>query len=365
MTDHLRDGAGTGDVLIRRQGHAGRITLNRPRSLNLLTRNMVRAIHSALDLWRDDPGIELLVIDAKGRAFCAGGDIREVHSQVIAGNVGAARDHIRDEYRLDLKLARYPKPVVAIMNGAVMGGGVGLGCHASHPVATERTRLSLPECAIGWIPDSGSTALLARTPRGVGELMALAGLQIDGADALDLGLVDCTMDSSRCPELIERLCACGDPAVLGMLSTPTGDPGLRDQIARLRLAEAMDTPATLAQTLGHAVEDPDMAHWCTRQLKALARGAPLAQALALRALDAQRRRPGLARALAMELRIVSALLTHPDFREGVRAMMVDRDKKPVWTAPAGTVFSRSEINTFLQQSRDRNVIRKFTEDPAK
>ncbi|SDU03359.1 enoyl-CoA hydratase/isomerase family protein [Stappia sp. ES.058] len=365
MTDHIRDGAGTGDVLIRRQGRAGRITLTRPRSLNLLTRAMVQAIHAALDRWRDDPAIELLIIDAEGRAFCAGGDIRQVHAHVIAGDLAAARDHIRDEYRLDLKLARYPKPVVTLMNGAVMGGGIGLGCHASHPVAGDRFRLSLPECSIGWIPDSGSTSLLARLPPGIGALMAVAGLQIDAADALDLGFIDYTLDSSRCPELIDTLCATGDPAVLGMLSTPMGDPALRKQVARLRLPDAMDSPAALAQALQRTAEDPDMARWCTSQLKALARGAPLTQALALRALDVQRRRPGLARALALELRIVSALLTHPDFREGVRAMMVDRDKRPVWTAPTGTVFSRSEINTFLQQRRDRDVIRKFTEDPAK
>jgi enoyl-CoA hydratase len=365
MSGDLRGSTDADAVLIRRQGRAGRITLNRPRAFNLLTRAMVRAIHSALDLWRNDPEVELLVIDADGRAFCAGGDIREVHSQVIAGNVGAARDHIRDEYRLDLKLARYPKPIVAIMNGAVMGGGIGLGCHASHPVAGERFQLSLPECSIGWIPDSGVTALLARTPPGVGELMALTGMRIDGADALDLGFVDYTMAGSRSKDVIDTLCATGDPAVLGIHSTPTGKPALREQVARLRLSAPVDTPLALAQALERAGKAPEMADWCARQLTALARGAPLAQALTLRALEAQRRRPGLARALLLELRIVSALLTHPDFREGIRAMMIDRDKKPVWTSPAGTVVSRAETDPFLRRANNRNVIRKFTEDPAK
>lgn len=365
MPDGNGNGAGSGDVLIRRRGRAGRITLNRPRSLNLLTRAMVRKIHTALDLWRDDPAVDLLVIDAEGRTFCAGGDIIEVHALVGDGKLSTARTHIRREFLLDLAIARYPKPVVAIMDGAVMGGGVGLGCHASHRVAASRFRLALPECAIGWIPDSGASARLARTPFGVGELMALTGLQIDAADALDLGFVDHVLESSSCMEAIDALCASGDPGCLGSLSAPAGPTELREQVARLRFPDGLKTPATLAKALRRAGEDPAMSRWCARQLKALARGAPFAQALALRTLEAQRRRPGLARALATEFRIVSSLLTHPDFHEGIRAAITDRDKKPVWCAPTDTGVSGADLDALVGRVRDRGVIRKFIEDPAK
>ncbi|WP_051242688.1 enoyl-CoA hydratase/isomerase family protein [Stappia stellulata] len=351
------------DVLLRRDGMAGRITLNRPRSLNLLTGAMVRAMHGALDLWRADPDVHVLIIDAQGRrAFCAGGDIGEVHTHVAAGDFSAARAHVRDEYRLDLKIARYPKPVVALMDGQVMGGGVGLGCHASHPVVTERFRLSLPECAIGWVPDSGSTALLARTPHAVAALMALTGLPIGAADALDLGFIRHVIDGDRRDELIATLCATGAPSALGPLSAPGDEPALRHRAAALARDTAITSPADLDRVLAGVTPEHELHDWCRKLRKALARGAPLAQTLALRALEIQRRHNTVGRALALELRIVSRLMKHPDFSEGIRAMMIDRDKRPTWSVSPGETISRTDTDAFLVASRKSpacadNVIR--------
>jgi hypothetical protein len=151
------------DVLIRTEGRAGRITLNRPKALNALTPAMCRAIDAALIAWRDDPAVALVLIDAEGeRAFCAGGDIAEVYRTGIAGDYAMPRDFWRDEYRMNARIDEYPKPVVSFLQGFTMGGGVGLGCHASHRIVGESSRIAMPECTIGLAPDVGGSFILAR-----------------------------------------------------------------------------------------------------------------------------------------------------------------------------------------------------------
>ena len=153
------------DILIRRDGRAGRITLNRPKALNALTYEMCLAVAAALENWRRDDGIDLLILDATGdKAFCAGGDIAEMYRSGMDGDYDFGRRFWRDEYRMNAALAEYPKPVVSLMQGFTMGGGVGLGGHASHRVVGESSRISMPECGIGFVPDVGGSYLLARAP---------------------------------------------------------------------------------------------------------------------------------------------------------------------------------------------------------
>ena len=179
------------DLTIRTAGRAGRITFTRPKALNALTHAMARAIHDALDGWRDDPAVALVIIDAEGdRAFCAGGDIAAVYHAGRAGDHQVGRDFFRDEYRMNAAIADFPKPIVAFMQGFVMGGGVGVGGHASHRIVGDTTRIAMPESGIGLIPDVGGTWLLGRAPGRIGEYLAMTGGRMTAGDAIHAGFAD-------------------------------------------------------------------------------------------------------------------------------------------------------------------------------
>jgi enoyl-CoA hydratase len=346
--------AGEPPVLVRRQGLAGRITLNRPRALNLLNEPMLGAIEAALSDWRDDPGIRLVILDATGtRAFCAGGDIAAVHGRVIAGDSAGARAHCAREYALDAAIAGYPKPVVVLMDGVTMGGGIGLASHASHPVVTERSTLAMPECAIGWIPDSGASLLLARMPGHLGDWLALTGEKVGAHDAIALGLALHLVASDRLDTLVDRLCRDGETKALADLEEAPGPARLLSlQPIVDEVFASTGVPAVLARLDGIRQgddTDPDAA-WASRTAAAMRKASPLSLALALAAIGQARMQGTLEAALACELSIVSRLMTHADFAEGIRAAMIDRDRKPVWHHPHVHVFEVGELARFLDSS---------------
>ncbi len=177
------------DIDIRQQGRAGRITLNRPKALNALTYDMIRAIEAALDAWRDDDAVKLILIDAIGdRAFCAGGDIADLYRTGTAGDFAYGQQFWRDEYRMNAKLAEYPKPVVSFLQGFTMGGGVGVGCHASHRIVGDTSQIAMPECGIGLVPDVGGSLILARAPGHLGEYLGLTASRMGPGDAIHVGI---------------------------------------------------------------------------------------------------------------------------------------------------------------------------------
>jgi len=179
------------DLLLRIEGHAGRATLNRPAALNALTYDMANALEAALDQWRDDPLVQLVVIDAVGpRAFCAGGDIADLYATGKAGDVAFGQRFWADEYRLNAKLSEYPKPIVTLMQGFTMGGGVGVGCHASHRIVGESAQISMPECGIGLVPDVGGSRLLARAPGRMGAYLGLTTARMGPGCAIRAGFAD-------------------------------------------------------------------------------------------------------------------------------------------------------------------------------
>src|SRR5215468_5919647 len=215
----------TDEVLIRRQGRAGRLTMNRPQALNALTLGMVRQIWSALLAWRRDPAVELVVLDGTGdRALCAGGDVRALYDSRSEGS-SLARTFWREEYRLNALIGRYPKPFVAIQDGIVMGGGIGLSAHARHRIVTERSRLAMPETGIGLIPDVGGTWLLAHAPGETGLYLGLTGVEMDAADAIYAGFSDTLVPSSRLTELKARLFDRNGGPVVDVLKALAGDAG--------------------------------------------------------------------------------------------------------------------------------------------
>ena len=179
------------DILIAKDGVAGRITLNRLPALNALTYEMCNAIVVALDIWQSDPEITLVIFDAMGqKAFCAGGDIVELYSTGQLGNFAYGQSFWRDEYRLNAKIKAFPKPVISFMQGFIMGGGVGLGCHSSHRVVGDSSQIAMPECGIGLVPDVGGSLILANAPGRLGEYLGTTATRLNAGDAIMAGFAD-------------------------------------------------------------------------------------------------------------------------------------------------------------------------------
>ena len=194
------------DVIIRKINAAGRITLNRPDALNAMTYDMCLAIEAAMDAWRSDPEVAHVVLDAAGdRAFCSGGDIAELYRTGRAGNFEYGQKFWADEYRLNAKIFNYPKPVMSFLQGFTMGGGVGLGCHGTHRVVGDSSRIAMPECGIGLIPDVGGTLMLALAPGRIGEYLGLTAARMSAADAIFAGFADHYIKEDAWPDLIAAL----------------------------------------------------------------------------------------------------------------------------------------------------------------
>ena len=312
------------DVEIRLGGRAGRITLNRPQALNALTLPMVRAVDAALIAWADDPSVSLVVVDGAGeRAFCAGGDIRALYEAARAGDIAAARAFFAAEYAMNAHIARFPKPYVALMDGVVMGGGVGLSAHGSVRVVTERTLLAMPETGIGLFPDVGATWLLSRAGA-LGRHLALTGTRIGAGDAILAGLADVFVPSARLPALIEAL-AEGDAGVVQEFAEPRPDPSLAHHTGWMTACYGHDSVEPILAAL--AANPATAAREAGREIAAK---SPSSLKVTLRALREAAALPDLEHALAQELVLATGCMRSHDFVEGVRAAVIDRDRQPRW-----------------------------------
>lgn len=310
------------DLTIRTAGRAGRITFTRPKALNALTHAMARAIHDALDGWRDDPAVALVIIDAEGdRAFCAGGDIAAVYHAGRAGDHRVGRDFFRDEYRMNAAIADFPKPIVAFMQGFVMGGGVGVGGHASHRIVGDTTRIAMPESGIGLIPDVGGTWLLGRAPGRIGEYLAMTGGRMTAGDAIHAGFADMYIPEADWPGLIAMLEDSGDVTGLRGHPAPAATLDRRDLSAF-----GGRTLADITAALQEAGDD--------ESLEALRRNSPLSMAAGLAMVRAARGDDCMQQSLSREYRFTARATAESDFLEGVRAQIIDKDRKPVWRRDA-------------------------------
>ncbi len=310
------------DLNIRKTGRAGRITFTREKTLNALSRNMAQAIHAALQDWRDDPDVALVVIDAEGeRAFCAGGDIAAVWRAAIAGDHSVGRRFFADEYRMNAAIADFPKPIVAFMQGFVMGGGVGVGGHASHRIVGDSTQIAMPEAGIGLIPDVGGSWLLSRAPGRIGEYLALTGARIGAGDAIHAGFADTYLPEEEWPDLIARLEKTGDVSLIEGEDVPSASLQTRDLSAfgGATLAEIMDTLEKTGES---------------DALKPLKRNSPLSMAASLALVRAARGDQRMQESLSREYRFTWRATTETDFLEGVRAQIIDKDRNPKWAADA-------------------------------
>ena len=314
-------------VLVRVEGRVGRLTLNRPKALHALTTNMCRLMIAALMSWKDDPAVQLVMIDHSGeRGFCAGGDIRMLYDDVPEGG-RRAREFFFTEYRLNELLFRYPKHVVAFMDGVTMGGGVGISRPARFRVATERTTFAMPETGIGLFPDVGGGWYLPRMPDHIGLWLAMTGARLKAADCELVGVASDYVESARLPELKAAIVA--DPAAVERLLTEfEGDPGRptiaahQDEIEKLFAGESVE--AIVARL---AAADSD---WAREQLAVLRTKSPQTVKVAFRQLKLGAKAKSFAENMAMEYRIASRVVMRPDFTEGVRAVIVEKDNAPRW-----------------------------------
>ncbi len=342
MTDEVLDSE---DVLISADAGIGRIRLNRPKALHALTRAMCDTMSEALLAWRDDPTIELVIIDhAQGRGFCAGGDVVML-AKSGASNGDEAAAFFHSEYRLNHLLFTYPKPTMALMDGITMGGGVGISLPCSYRVATENTRFAMPETGIGLFPDVGGGWYLSRLPARVGQFMVLTGARLDGAECHYLGLATNYVPHSSLEDLVDRIA--GMPmrigGVLGAASTTPPDAKIAGNQATIARAFASDRLEEIEAAL-----EADGGDWATSELATIRTKSPLSCKVSLRLLAEGATRRSFAEEMTAEYALASRVVRTHDFREGVRALLIDKDNEPKWDPPAPEAVSDAMLDALFE-----------------
>lgn len=335
------------EILFERQGTLGLITLNRPRALNALTHGMCVSMKKALDEWSRDPTVTAVAVRGAGeRAFCAGGDIRSLYESGRAGT-SYARAFYRDEYRLDATIKHFPKPYIALIQGIVMGGGVGISVHGTFRIADETTTFAMPETGIGLFPDVGGSYFLPRCVGEVGMYLALTGARLGLADSLYAGVATHFVPAVRHAELLERIARGATPAeVLATLSMTPADAGnlpeLRTSIDRCFSCGSVET---ILEALGQERA------WGSDVTASMGAKSPTSTKLAFHQLR-QGRTLGFDDCMRMEFRMVDRVIDGHDFYEGVRATIIDKDNAPKWRPDTLSAVREDEIADYFAPLAD-------------
>ncbi|MFI1412331.1 enoyl-CoA hydratase/isomerase family protein [Streptomyces sp. NPDC020707] len=336
-------------VLLHTAGRAAHLTLNRPRAINALTHAMVRRVDEALTAWEHDSAVETVVVTGAGeRGLCAGGDIRAIHDDARDGDGTASAAFWRDEYRLNARIARWSKPYVAVMDGIVMGGGVGISAHGGVRVVTERSRIAMPETGIGFVPDVGGTYLLSRAPGELGTRLALTGEAIGAGDALMCGLADHHVPSASLPGLLDDLAELPVRGALDRHARPAPEGELAGQREWTDSCFAAGTVEEIVRRLLHH-GDPVAKE--TAEL--LLAKSPTALKVTLTAVRRARRLGSLERVLRQEYRVSCAALTTPDLVEGIRAQVIDKDRTPRWSPATLAEVTDGDVERFFEPLGER------------
>jgi enoyl-CoA hydratase/carnithine racemase len=332
MTDAV---VAEGDLIARKEGSAGILRLNRPKAINAVTLEMFHDIDRALDAFEKDPSVAVIVLEGAGeRGLCAGGDIRSLwESSRVKGDLGKIL--WRDEYILNARIKKFPKPYVAFMDGIVMGGGVGLSAHSAHRVVTDKTRLAMPEVGLGFFPDVGGTWLLSHSPGEIGTYFGLTGQTMNGPDAVHARFADAVVPSSKLPALREALTkvALGTTSVDvrklidGFSTGETAGPVAAQQ-AKIDALFSHDRMEDIVAALQR-----DGSDFAQATLKTLNEKSPRGMVVTLKLLRLARKSGSLEECLVREYRAALEVFASDDFREGVRAAVIDKDRNPKWSPP--------------------------------
>jgi enoyl-CoA hydratase len=321
------------EIRFARRGDLMVVTLNRPRALNALTLPMCRVLDEGLRAWQADPAIGAVLIKGEGeRAFCAGGDIRWLHGVLTSEGVEAACRFYAVEYPMNARLHHFTKPWIALLDGVTMGGGVGVSVHGSHRIVTERTLFAMPETGIGLFPDVGATFMLPRLPGALGLYLGLTGARLGGADCIHAGIGTGHVAAGRLDELESALAAtplCDDPfgAVDAVLESFRSDPGPAPLADLRERVDACFGQRSLPSVLAALREETS--GWGAGQLGELAGKSPTSLAVTFRQL-CDGATLDFDSAMRLEYRLVHRFMVGHDFREGVRALLIDRDRRPRW-----------------------------------
>ncbi len=342
------------EILFERRGAAGLVTLNRPQALNAVTLVMVRSLREQLDAWRDDPAVtRVIVTGAGGKAFSAGGDIRQIYDLGKAGQHAEALNFFREEYQLNTVIKKYPKPYVSLYDGIVMGGGIGLSIHGSHRVAGDRFMFAMPEVNIGFFPDVGATWFLPRMPGEIGTYCAVTGERLRAPDSVASGIATHRVPSQKFPELLDALCgSISVDALLGAFAAPaeTGPvTARRGEIDRLFKAD------TIEEILQNLEGDAGDAEWAKATAATIRMRSPTSLKIALQQV---RRGKGLSfeDCMKTEFRIVTRIIHGQDYYEGVRAVIVDKDNAPRWQPASLAEVGDHEITGYFAPVPDELVV---------
>ncbi|KRR09909.1 3-hydroxyisobutyryl-CoA hydrolase [Bradyrhizobium jicamae] len=324
-----------GDLIARKEGSAGIIRLNRPKAINAVTLEMFHDVDKALDAFEADPAIAVIVLEGAGeRGLCAGGDIRALwESSKVKGDLGKIL--WRDEYILNARIKKFPKPYVAFMDGIVMGGGVGLSAHSSHRVVTEKTKLAMPEVGLGFFPDVGGTWLLSHSPGEIGTYFGLTGQTMNGPDAIHAKFADAVVPSAKLPALREALTkvqpgttSADVRKLIDSFSTGETVGPVAAQQAKIDALFSHDRMEDIVAALQR-----DGSDFAQATLKTLGEKSPRGMVVTLKLLRLARSARSLEECLVREYRAALEVFASDDFREGVRAAVIDKDRNPKWSPP--------------------------------
>ena len=324
-----------GDLIARREGAVGVIRLNRPKAINAVTLEMFRDVDRALDAFEADPAVAVILLEGAGeRGLCAGGDIRALwESSKVKGDLGKIL--WREEYIINARIKKFPKPYVSFMDGIVMGGGVGLSAHSSHRVVTDKTKLAMPEVGLGFFPDVGGTWLLSHSPGEIGTYFGLTGQTMNGPDAIHAGFADAVVPSGKLADLREALTkvragitsAEVKALIAGFATGETAGPvaAMQDKIDVWFAYDRMEDIIAALQRDGSEL--------ALSTLKTLSEKSPRGMVVTLKLLRLARTSRSLEECLVREYRAALEVFASDDFREGVRAAVIDKDRSPKWSPP--------------------------------
>lgn len=336
------------EVLTEIRGKAGIITLNRPKALNALNQNMVELLQQALQDFAANDAVAVVILRGAGkRGLCAGGDIVALYNDAQENGTAAAK-FWHDEYQLNYYISQYPKPYVAIMNGIVLGGGIGVSAHGSHRIVTDDTRLGMPETGIGFVPDVGGSYLLSHAPNNLGLHLGLTGAHVGAAEAIAANLADYYVKTADIAALIEQLCTIGEVASIAHF-TSEPSPAYAGAVAEIKAVYDADS---VEEILARLESHP--APWADDAATKIKRNSPLALKATFESLRYAHDKT-LAEALETEYVVSNNMHRSADFSEGVRAQVIDKDRNPQWSPATLTELTNEEVKRIFAPLTDPRI----------